>query len=203
MIIFQEIVGDAEIAAPVEEDFTPYSEQTYNWPQNVYYAWVLYGAASYMCAIYWIQRYYFENWWGTVAEYLSGKPDTFTLFGMGEVINRLALIGMWGLTAVFWTITIFQVDGLYMFFVMWARILHYADIARILVSTVFKMIGMMSDTQEDYMIEDGLAMDDGAIYLVSMEQKLSGTDWYMESFGLTVSFSLFGDLLGIAADVNA
>jgi len=53
------------------------------------------------------------------------------------------------------------------------------------------------------MIEDGLAMDDGAIYLVSMKQELSGTDWYMESFGLTVSFSLFGDLLGIAADVNA
>ena len=36
-----------------------------------------------------------------------------------------------------------------------------------------------------------------------MEQKLDGTDWYMESFGLTVSFSLFGDLLGIAKNVNA
>lgn len=31
-----------------------------------------------------------------------------------------------------------------------------------------------------------------------MMQKLSGTDWYMESFGLTVSFSLYGDLLGIS-----
>jgi len=46
-------------------------------------------------------------------------------------------------------------------------------------------------------------MDDGAVYLVSMEQQLSGTDWYMESFGLTVSFSLFGDLLGIAKEVDA
>lgn len=31
---------------------------------------------------------------------------------------------------------------------------------------------------------------------VSMAQALSGTDWYMESFGLTVSYSLYGDLLG-------
>jgi len=29
-----------------------------------------------------------------------------------------------------------------------------------------------------------------------MAQALSGTDWYMESFGLTVSYSLYGDLLG-------
>lgn len=32
-----------------------------------------------------------------------------------------------------------------------------------------------------------------------MSQSLSGTDWYMESFGLTVSFSLYGDLLGTSA----
>lgn len=125
------------------------------------------------------------------------------MFGMGEEINRLMLIVMWGLTAVFWSVTFMQVDGLYMFFVMWARILHYFDIARILTSTVFKVIGMATDTQEDYMIEDGLAMNDGAVYGVSMEQRLSGTDWYMESFGLTVSFSLFGDLLGIAKNVDA
>lgn len=31
-----------------------------------------------------------------------------------------------------------------------------------------------------------------------MAQSLSGTDWYMEAFGLTVSFSLYGDLLGIS-----
>ena len=31
-----------------------------------------------------------------------------------------------------------------------------------------------------------------------MQQQLSGTDWYMESFSLTVSFSLYGDLLGIS-----
>lgn len=31
-----------------------------------------------------------------------------------------------------------------------------------------------------------------------MSQQLTGTDWYMESFSLTVSFSLYGDLLGIS-----
>jgi hypothetical protein len=202
MIIFQEMVDEADLSATADES-TLYSEQTYDWPQNVYYAWVLYGAASYTCAIYWIQKYYFNNWYGDAAEYLSAKPSTFTLFGMGEEINRLMLILMWGLTAIFWSVTFMQNDGLYMFFVMWARILHYADITRIIVSTVFKVLGMAMDTQEDYMIEDGLAMDDGAIYLVSMEQQLSGTDWYMESFGLTVSFSLFGDLLGITKNVDA
>lgn len=156
-----------------------------------------------MCAIYWIQRYYFQNWYGAAADYLSGKPSSFTMFGMGEMINRLMLIGMWTLTAIFWSVTFMQNDGLYMFFVLWARMLHYGDILRIILSTVFKMVGMTMDTQEDYLIEDGLAMDDGAINNVSMEQKLTGTDWYMESFGLTVSFSLFGDLLGIAKDVDA
>jgi len=53
------------------------------------------------------------------------------------------------------------------------------------------------------LIEDGLALDDGAVYAVTMQQSTDGTDWYMESFGLTVSFSLFGDLLGIAKQVNA
>jgi len=65
------------------------------------------------------------------------------MFGMGEEINRLMLILMWSLTAIFWSVTFMQNDGLYMFFVMWARMLHYGDIARIIVSTVFKILGMM------------------------------------------------------------
>jgi len=42
-------------------------------------------------------------------------------------------------------------------------------------------------------------LDTGYATPVSMVQSLSGTDWYMESFGLTVSFSLYGDLLGTSS----
>ena len=31
-----------------------------------------------------------------------------------------------------------------------------------------------------------------------MDQRLDSNDWYMENFGMTVSFSLFGDLMGIS-----
>jgi len=65
-IIFQEVLDDADMAALEEQpEATLYSDEINNWGQNSYYAWVLYGAASYMCAIYWIQRYYFGNWYGT------------------------------------------------------------------------------------------------------------------------------------------
>jgi hypothetical protein len=46
-----------------------YAAETNNWPQNVYYAWVLYGAAAFMNSFYWMQRYYFENDYALAAEY--------------------------------------------------------------------------------------------------------------------------------------
>jgi len=64
---------------------------------------------------------------------------------MGESLNRLILIGGWSFTAIAWSISLFQNNGIYMFFVMWARILHYIDIARIVITTIFKIIGMAQD----------------------------------------------------------
>lgn len=109
----------------------------------------------------------------------------------------------WGMTAFFWTVSLMRLDGIFLFFVIWARILHYIDIARMLTVHVFKFVGMAMDEREDYLIEGGLDMDAGAVNTVSMIQALSGTDWYMESFGLTVSFSLYGDLIGIGKNVDA
>lgn len=186
----------------MEAEYMPYSSETNGWSQNVYYAWVLYGAASYMCAIYWIQRYYFENWYALPAEYLSEKPTTFTMFGIGEEINRVWLMSVWGLTAFLWTVSLMRMDGIFFFFVIWARILHYLDVARLITVQTFKFIGMAMDTKEDYQIESGLDLDEGAENPVSIMQSLSGTDWYMESFGLTVSFSLYGDLIGIAKSTD-
>merc|ERR1719272_492208 len=82
-----------------------YKAQTMNWPQNVYYAWVLYGAVSMSSAMYWIQRYYFKNWYSDTTEYLSKLPYTYSLYGIAETINRVTLIIMWTLTAIVWCLT--------------------------------------------------------------------------------------------------
>ena len=76
--------------------------------------------------------------------------------------------------------------------------LHYFDVLRLLTVTTFKIVGFFTDTKTDIYIENGTSLDDGMVTPVSMPQQLSGNDWYMESFGLTVSFSLYGDLLGIS-----
>ena len=146
-----------------------YAAETNNWPQNVYYAWVLYGAAAFMNSFYWMQRYYFENDYALAAEYQSGKPSTFTIFGLAETINRIVLTIEWSLTAIAWCLTFLKIDGLYYFFVLWAQILHFIDIIRVIAVNVMKIIGMFTDSQEDYEIEDGLSMDDGAVIAVSMK----------------------------------
>merc|ERR1712051_1121934 len=89
-------------------------------------------------------------------------------------------------------------EWFYWLFTIWAKILHYTDVVRVLTVTVFKVIGFFQDSMTDYLIDDGLKLKDGNTKAVSMSQTLTGTDWYMESFGLTVSFSLYGDLLGIS-----
>merc|ERR1712166_1068974 len=79
-----------------------YSHITMDWPQHVYYAWALYGAVSFQLSLFWMQRFYMQNWYGLPADYLSLKPTLWTYFGMGETINRLVLICMWSLSALFW-----------------------------------------------------------------------------------------------------
>lgn len=64
--------------------------------------------------------------------------------------------------------------------------------------TTLKTLAFFADKKEDYLIEDGMELKAGNTVKASMIQSLTGTDWYMESFGLTVSFSLYGDLLGIS-----
>lgn len=106
---------------------------------------------------------------------------------------------MWSLSAVFWLLTLFKAEELYWFFTFWSKILHFIDVLRILFSLCMKTIGIFDDVKTDYLVDDGTNLDTGFSSNVSMAQELSGTDWYMEAFGLTVSFSLYGDLLGISA----
>ena len=91
--------------APVAENHT-YQHMTNDWPQSVYYAWVLYGAVSYQVGLYWVQRYYFQNWYGTSDQYKSGNPRGYTNYGLGETINRIILLSMWSATAVMWTLSL-------------------------------------------------------------------------------------------------
>jgi hypothetical protein len=88
---------------------------------------------------------------------------------LAETINRIVLTVEWSLTAIAWCLTFLKIDGLYYFFVLWAQILHFIDIIRVIAVNVMKIIGMFTDSQEDYEIEDGLAMDDGAVIAVSMK----------------------------------
>lgn len=167
-----------------------------DWPQSVYYAWVLYGAVSFNVGLYWIQKFYMNNWYGLASDYQSGNPTGFTNYGLAETINRLVLLCMWTITAFFWVLTNVQAEWMYWFFTIWARVLHFLDVLRLLTVTTIKTIGVFTDTKQDYLIDNGTDLDTGYATSVSMAQSLSGTDWYMESFGLTVSFSLYGDLLG-------
>lgn len=89
-------------------------------------------------------------------------------------------------------------DGFRYFFSIWARVMHYSDVLRLLVVNIMKMVGMITDRKTDYFVDDGKNLFYGAYKQVSMEQKMTSNDWYMESLGLTVSFSLFGDLMGIS-----
>jgi len=139
-----------------------------------------------------------ENWYGYSDNYISRKPTMYTYFGMGETINRGILITMWTASVVFWLLTLIQVEELYWFFTIWARILNAIDVLRLLLVILFKIIGMFDDVKSDYYTDDGTNLDAGYATNVSMAQSISGTDWYMEAFGLTVSFSLYGDLLGIS-----
>lgn len=119
----------------------------FDWSQPVYYAWVLYGAVSFQCALYWIQRFYMQNWYGLTSEYRSANPTGYTNFGLGETINRLILICMWSLTAFFWVLSNVQAEWMYWWFTVWARFLHYVDVIRLMVVLIFKTIGVFSDTK--------------------------------------------------------
>jgi len=69
---------------------------------------------------------------------------------------------------------------------------------RVVAITVLKTMGVFYDKKTDYLVDNGTDMNTGYTSDVSMAQELSRNDWNMETFGLTVSFSLYGDLSGIS-----
>ena len=150
----------ALVPQPVVENNT-YAHVTMDWPQSVYYAWVLYGAVSFQLGLYWIQKFYMNNWYGLATDYKSGNPTGFTNYGLGETINRLVLLCMWSVTALFWVLTNVQAEGMYWFFTIWARFLHFVDVLRLITVTVFKTIGVFTDAKTDYWIDDGTNLSTG------------------------------------------
>ena len=139
-------VGDATGMNNAAET-NSYASHTMDWPQSVYYAWVMYGAVSFQLSLYWIQRFYMQNWYGLAADYKSGNPQGFTMFGLGETINRVVLIIMWTATAICWLLTLVQVEALFWWFTVWARVLHFIDVLRILTIVIFKSVGVFRDTK--------------------------------------------------------
>ena len=107
-----------------QPDTQAYAQQTRLWPQQVYYAWVMYGATSFSVALYYLQRFYFANWYSDTADYKSSKPNSNTVFGVGESFNRVAQILTWCLTTVAWMLTLLNWDGTQWFFTVWASLLH-------------------------------------------------------------------------------
>lgn len=94
---------------------------------------------------------------------------TFTYFGFAETINRVSLIVLWTITAVFWTLSMSENEWLYWFFTIWARTLHYLDVIRVMVVILTKSIGFFADKSKDYKIADGTSLSSGDTELVSME----------------------------------
>ena len=101
-----------------------------------------------------------KNWYADSADYKSAKPHMNTYYGIGETINRITLIIEWTLTAVVWMLT-GTWEGFAYFFTVWAAVLHYIDIVRIMTVTVFKIIGMFADRKTDYYIDDGTSLLSG------------------------------------------
>merc|ERR1711957_1140592 len=118
-------VGDAVMKGGQLSDPQSYKAQTMNWPQNVYYAWVLYGGVSMSSAMYWIQRYYMKNLYSDTEEYLSKLPYTYSLYGIAETINRVTLV------------------------IIWTLILPYTDVIRLLVVTIIKLVSFFTDTKQN------------------------------------------------------
>merc|ERR1712166_512662 len=107
-----------------------------------------------------------KNWYGEADEFKSKLPFTYTIYGIAETINRITLIVMWTLTAVFWMLSSAW-DGFAFFFTIWARILHYTDVIRLLVVTIIKFVSFFTDTKQNYVVTDGTNMT--SVLRVSMD----------------------------------
>jgi len=76
---------------------------------------------------------------------------------------------MWSITAAAWTISNLDSQWFYFFFTIWARVLHYLDVIRLIVVITAKTVGMFTDRKTDYAIADGYSLDAGDVTLVSMK----------------------------------
>lgn len=120
---------------------------------------------------------------------------------MAETINRVVHIITWTLSSVAWFLTMVSWEGFTFFFTVWARVIHFIDLIRLVFVVIMKAVAFVNDDKQDYLIQDGtaLAAGDTVVFLkVSEMQQLSSNDYYMEALSLSVSFSLYGDLLGIS-----
>ena len=84
----------------------------------------MFGLASTMNAVYWLQNYYSKYWYASVTEYAAtaasaqedgqangaGRINGYTLWGLANAINAIVLLIQWVPTALVWIATILDID---------------------------------------------------------------------------------------------
>jgi hypothetical protein len=172
------------------------------WNDRQYTAWTMFGLASTMNAVYWLQNYYHKYWYASVTEYAAAaaNPDasrggarlinTYSLWGLANAINAIGLLIQWVPTALVWVITVLDIDELTWFYVMWCGVMHYVDALRFLVVAAIKTASYWGDRETDVTSYSGLADS----YKVSKEHEASYWDFAVEWLGFVVSFGFYMDL---------
>ena len=150
-ILFQDNDVEVDDMEPMDmdEEATGFAA----WDETEYGAWVMYGVASIINALYWMQHYYYKflfykNEEGEYAAFPS--VNTYSMWGLAETINVITLLVQWIPTALVWMLTTTQVDSIVWFFVMWCGIMHYVDAVRFAVVSVMKIISYWTDSPTSY-----------------------------------------------------
>ena len=151
------------------------------WNDRQYAAWTMFGLASTMNAVYWLQNYYHKYWYASVTEYAAAaaSPDasrggarliwSYQLWGLASAINAIGLLIQWVPTALVWVATVLDIDELTWFYVMWCGVMHYVDAVRFLVVAAIKVASYWTDTETDVTSYSGLQ----PTYKVSKEHEAS------------------------------
>ena len=93
--------GDkANLTAAIASENNTYAHETNDWPQTVYYAWVLYGAVSFQVGLYWMQRYYFDKLGVEHSRWLPLAGDLLCGFSADTSCRDLARFGLLWANAV-------------------------------------------------------------------------------------------------------
>jgi len=196
-VIFQDVEGldDSFEDDLMVEEMTQEAAITgmATWDESQYGAWVMYGVASIINALYWMQHYYYKflfykNSEGEYAAYPS--VNTYSIWGLAEMINVVTLLAQWIPTALVWMLTTTDIEPLMWFFVMWCGVMHYVDAARFIIVGVMKVISYWTDSPTSYNSYSGFAQT----YAVSIYHPLQYWDFSMEWLGFMVSFGFYMDL---------